>query len=196
MAVSVYPQYIVLQQNITQSNGHNGLSTIHHTAGEHHTETGMAVSLSVYPQHTTYSQDLLQQNITQRNSNSRINLYIHTTSNCRRISCWDDSGRISLYTLHHTREEHHTEIQQQQYQCPQYILRQIITTQRDSNSSITISLSTLQKNITQRDSNGSITVSPSTIHCTAKEHHTKRRQRLYYYSSTVSVHPQNFVCKV
>ena len=172
----VYPQYTILRENITQrQEWQYHYQSIHNTLLIHktycnrtsHKETATAGSIYIYTQHQTAEE-------------------YHA----------EMTAAESVYThYNHTREEHHTEIQQQ-YRCPQYILRQIITTQRDSNSSITISLSTLQKNITQRDSNGGITVSPSTIHCTAKEHHTKRRQRLYYYSSTVSVHPQNFVCKV
>ena len=190
--LSVYPHYITLQKNITQRDSNSSiaisLSTLHHTAEEHHTkrqqqqycyqsihttshcrrtshkETATAVLLSVYPHYIT-----LQKNITQRDSNSSI--------------------AISLSTLHHTAEEHHTKRQQQQY-CYQSIhttshCRR--TSHKETATAVLLSVYphyiTLQKNITQRDSNSSITISLSTLHHTAEEHHTKRQQQQYYYQS-------------
>ena len=156
-----------------------GLSTIHCTAGEHHTETAVLV----YPQYTTAAEHhtetavlvypqytVLQENITQRQQYWSI----HNTLYCRRTSHRDSS--IGLSTIHCTAGEHHTETAVLVY--PQY-------TAAEHHTETGVLVYPQYTAAEHHTETGMAVYHYQSIHNTlylftrpiATEHHTKKRQR-------------------
>ena len=144
-------QTAVWQQHVQwNSNSTVGLSTVHHTAAEHHTETALAVL--VYPQYI-----ILQQNITQKQHWQYWS--IHNTSYCSRTSHKDGNSRISLYTLQKniTQKYNNSSISVHNTYCSRS------SSHKATAMAVSLSVHPQDK-----------------LHCTrSEEHHTKRQQWQY-----------------